>query len=621
MGRFINIGNNSFRKARNSEYVDKSPLIGYVNRSLNTEHNMLCLTRARRFGKSMAARMLNAYYDQSVDSRYLFTDLKIAQDTTFEQHLNHYPVIYLDITTFTTRCSANMQDVLRVMTDALITDCKETYSHISFKDSDDFPNVLLTITEHTHQPFIMIIDEWDAICREAKAMPDVVRQYVDWLRGLFKTQITDRVFAGVYMTGILPIIQYDTQSALNNFEELTMISPGALGGYFGFTEDEVQVLCTKYDMDIDTVRMWYDGYQIGNVKGVYNPYSVMSALRKHSIESYWTATGAYESLLKYITLDFDGLSGSIVELLSGNDVPVNVLRFSNDIHSIQSSDDALTTLVYLGYLSYDNDTQTCSIPNYEVQQEFERTIGDTNWKFVATTIQNSEQLLQATLAGDERAVEEAVDLVHQDNTSILQFNDENSLACVLSLAYIAAHKDYVFVQELPAGKGFADIVLIPRRNVSTPAIVLELKYNKSARTAISQIKRNQYCDSLQNYIGDVILVGINYNKKTKEHFCQIECVCEAESNTYGNTKSNTYGNTKSNTYGNTKSNAYLSDKQEIVLSYCRRTAHTAKEIFTHLGLSIQAKHYATYIDYLLQHNLLEDITPERQRNKRYKTKK
>ena len=617
MGRYINIGNDSFRKARNSEYVDKSPLIGYVNRSLNTEHNMLCLTRARRFGKSMAAKMLNAYYDQSVDSRHLFTDLKIAQDSTFEHHLNHYPVVYLDITTFTTRCSANMQDVLRVMTEALITDCKETYNHITFKDSDDLPNVLLTITEHTHQPFIMIIDEWDAICREAKAMPDVVKQYVDWLRGLFKTPITDRVFAGVYMTGILPIIQYDTQSALNNFEELTMISPGALGGYFGFTEDEVQVLCAKYDMDIDTVRMWYDGYQIGTIKGVYNPYSVMSAIRKHSIESYWTTTGAYESLLKYITLDFDGLKGSIVELLSDNDVPVNVLRFSNDIHCIQSRDDALTTLVHLGYLSYDNNTQTCRIPNYEVQQEFQRTIGDTNWKYLATTIQNSEQLLQATLAGNERAVEEAVDFVHQDNTSILQFNDENSLACVLSLAYIAAHKDYVFVRELPAGKGFADIVLIPRSNVSSPAIVLELKCNKSARAAITQIKRNRYCDSLKNYIGNVVLVGINYDKKTKVHTCQIEHI----SNTYGNTKSNTYGNTKSNTYGNTKSNTCLPQKQQDVLSYCKRTAHTAKEIFAHLGISTQAKHYAAYIDYLLQHNLLEDVTPERQRNKRYKTKR
>lgn len=524
MGRYINIGNDSFRKARNSEYVDKSPLISYVNRALFTEHNMLCLTRARRFGKSMVARMLNAYYDCSVDSRSLFADLKIAQDTTFEQHLNHYPVIYLDITTFTTRCSSDMQQVLSVMNEALIADCRQTYPDISFSEADDLPNILLTVIEHTHRPFIMIIDEWDAICREANRRPDVMRAYVDWLRALFKTPITDRVFAGVYMTGILPIIQYDTQSALNNFEELTMISPGALAEYFGFTDSEVQSLCQKYTMDIDTMRLWYDGYRIGSSCGLYNPYSVMSAIRKQSIESYWTTTGAYESLQKYITLNFDGLKDKVLALLSGADVPVDVLRFSNDIHDVRSVDDALTTLAHLGYLSYDNQSRTCRIPNYEVRQEFERTIRDTNWKYLATTIQNSENLLRATLAGDEKAVEAAVDWVHQDNTSILQYNDENSLACVLSLAYIAAHKDYTFVRELPAGKGFADIVLVPRPNVEHPAVVLELKYNRSAETAIEQIKRNRYCDALQGYVGNIVLVGINYDPKTKHHSCRIECV-------------------------------------------------------------------------------------------------
>ncbi len=522
MGRYINIGNDSFRKVRNGEYVDKSPLIGYVNRALNTEHNMLCLTRARRFGKSMAAKMLNAYYDQSVDSRPLFADLQIAQDTTFEQHLNRYPVIYLDITTFTTRCSADMQQVLSVMNEALITDCKQTYPDVVFSEADDLPNVLLTIVEHTRQPFIMIIDEWDAICREATRQPDVVRAYVDWLRGLFKTPVTDRVFAGVYMTGILPIIQYDTQSALNNFEELTMISPGALAEYFGFTDGEVQALCGKYAMDAETMRLWYDGYQIGTKKGIYNPYSVMSAIRKQSIESYWTTTGAYESLQKYITLNFDGLKDKVLALLSGAEVQVDVLRFSNDIHAIRSVDDALTTLAHLGYLSYDNPTRTCRIPNYEVRQEFERTVRDTNWKYLATTIENSENLLRATLAGDEKAVEEAVDEVHQDNTSILQYNDENSLACVLSLAYIAAHKDYTFVRELPTGKGFADIVLVPRQNVAQPAMVLELKYNRSAETAIEQIKRNRYCAALRDYAGDIVLVGINYDPKTKHHTCRIE---------------------------------------------------------------------------------------------------
>ena len=524
MGRYINIGNDSFSKARNGEYIDKSELIGYVNRSLNTMHDMLCITRPRRFGKSMAAMMLNAYYDRSVDSRHLFQDLKIAQDPTFEQHLNKYPVIYLDVTSFTTLYANRMSAVVSAMDEALMQELQETYPDIRFRDEDDLPGRLLTVVEHTRQPFVMIIDEWDAICREAKDMPQIMRHYVDWLRGLFKTSVTDRVFVGVYMTGILPIVQYDTQSALNNFEELTMTSPGSMADYFGFIDEEVQTLCSKYDMDICAMRLWYDGYQLGKTKGIYNPYSVMSAIRKHSIESYWTTTAAYESLYRYITLNFDGLRDSVVELLAGNQVAINILRFSNNIHSIQSCDDALTTLVHLGYLSYDSQTQTCCIPNYEVRQEFERTIGDTNWKYIADIIQHSEQLLQDTLACNATSVAQALDQAHQSNTSVLQYNNENSLACVLSLAYIAARKDYVFVREMPAGKGFADVVLVPRRNVKQPAVVLELKYDQSAKTAIRQIKQKHYAEALQDYIGDVLLVGINYDKQSKRHTCQIECL-------------------------------------------------------------------------------------------------
>ena len=528
MGLYINIGNDGFRKARNGEYVDKSALIGYVNRSLNTEANMICVTRARRFGKSMAAKMLNAYYDQSVDSHSLFHDLKIAKDPTYDKHLNKYPVIYLDVTSFTTDLATDIHQVVYRMNDALTNELRQIYSDVPFEDNTSLSQCLLSVVERTHQPFIMIIDEWDAICREATEMPSIMKQYVNWLRSLFKTPLTDRIFAGVYMTGILPIIQYDTQSALNNFVELTMTSPGTLAGYFGFTEDEVNALCATHHIDAEMMRLWYDGYQLGDVKGIYNPYSVMSAIRKQRVESYWTTTGAYESLRKYITLNFDGLRDSIVELLAGNTVTTNVLKFSNDIHKIQSRDDALTTLVHLGYLSYNNLTKSCCIPNYEVRQEFEKTISDTNWKHITATIQNSERLLEDTIAGNSDAVAKAIDIVHQDNTSILQYNDENSLACVLSLAYIAAHKDYIFVREMPAGKGFADIVLIPRRNVKRPAILLELKFDKTTQAAIDQIKQNRYANTLKDYTGDIVLVGVNYDKKDKAHTCKIERIYERD---------------------------------------------------------------------------------------------
>ena len=524
MGKYINIGNRDFQSVRNDIYVDKSMLIAHTNQVLNiNSRKYMCITRARRFGKSMAAKMLCAYYDQSCDSRSLFADLQIAQHPSFESHLNQYPVIYLDATEFTSNLKSDDISVVRKMNDALSRELLETYPDVPIKHEDHLSWQLLDVVQHTGKQFIMIIDEWDAICRESNN-DDVMRQYVNWLRGLFKAGAADRIFAGVYMTGILPIKQYNTESSLNNFEEFSMIYPGPLAEYFGFTNKEVLALAAKHQMDAKQLQMWYDGYRLGNVNEIYNPFAVMRAINRHKIASYWTATTTYENLKRYISMNFEGLRDSVIELLAGNEVRVDVGRFSNDIHEIKSRDAVLTLLIHLGYLSYNDQRETVRIPNYEVQREFERTIQDGNWKYLAKALNDSEQLLADTLAGNAQAVAHAVDYVHQDNTSILQYNDENSLACVLSLAYVAARKDYVMIRELPTGKGFADIVLIPRRNVDSPALVLELKYDHSAESAIDQIKNKRYADSLRDYVGDVVLVGISYDEKTKHHSCLIEHV-------------------------------------------------------------------------------------------------
>jgi len=521
MGKYFDIGNDGFQKARNSEYIDKSELIGFVNRSLNTEHNMLCITRARRFGKSMAAKMLCAYYDRSCDSRRLFTDLKIFGDASFEQHLNRYPVIYLDLTYFTTTCRT-LEDLVRTMEQALVADLQDTYPDVLVSKDEPLIDGLLKVTESTKQRFIMIVDEWDAIYREADGRTETMRQYVDWLRSMFKNVFTDRVFASVYMTGILPIIQYDTQSALNNFLEFSMVSPGPLAEYFGFTGSQIRMLCKKYHFDEEDLKLWYDGYKIGDKEGVYNPYSVMTAIRQNSLESYWTTTGAYESLKKYIQLNYDGLKDSILTMMSGESYPVDVLRFTNNLSRIQSRDDALTTLVHLGYLSYDRDSRTCRIPNFEVKREFEKSVKDTDWTEVIETLTLSELLLQQTLEGNALQVAQSIEKIHEQYTSVIKYNDENSLSMVLTLAYYTAQNQYEFVRELPTGKGFADIVLIPKRGVDKPAVVLELKWNKSVDTAIHQIKQRKYAGSLVKYTGEVVLVGINYDKRTKIHTCDIE---------------------------------------------------------------------------------------------------
>ena len=522
MGTYINLGNVGFQSARNSEYVDKSGLIAVINGTIKTEQCFSCVSRSRRFGKSMAAKMLYAYYDYSCDSRQLFEDLKIAGDPSFEKHLNKYPAIYLDMTDFVTRF--HNEHIVGHIESELKKSILAAFTDVEVDESADLMDTLLVVHDHIGKPFVFIIDEWDAICREFAPGTPVMDEYVTWLRRMFKSASAYRVFAFVYMTGILPIKKYKTESALNNFCEYSMVSPGNMAQFFGFTIDETKALAQKYGMDFDELEKWYDGYQIGPQPSMFNPNSVIQALRNDWCESYWGKTGATDAVADYIKMNFEGLKDSVISMLAGARCKVDPKGFKNDISEIYSRDDALTLLIHLGYLSYDRVKKECFIPNLEVSGEMENAIRTNGWKPVVDALQKSEQLLQATLDGDAEAVARMVDVAHDENTSILSYNDENSLACVLSIAYYYAKNDYIIHRELPTGKGFADIVLIPRKNVDSPAIVIELKVNKDADTAISQIHRREYPAKLQSYTDHLLLVGINYDRQTKQHTCKIESV-------------------------------------------------------------------------------------------------
>jgi len=519
MGTYINVGNTGFQRARNSEYVDKSALISVVNRTLFTERQFSCVTRCRRFGKSMAARMLYAYYDHSCDSRSLFADLEIAGDPTFEQHLNKYAAIYLDITNFVTK--EKDDDIVNKIDAALIEDVSKAYTDVPVKQDDCLMDYLLRISIATGEQFVFIIDEWDAICREFAPGTKAMDAYVSWLRRMFKSQDAFRVFAGVYMTGILPIKKYKTESALNNFQEYSMVMPRKMARHFGFTKDEVCMLAEKHGMDFAELEKWYDGYQIGDEHSMFNPNSVMQAIDNGYCDSFWATTGAYDAVARYIQMNYEGLKDDIISMLAGGRCKVNPTKFQNDMSIIRGKDDVLTVLIHLGYLSYSWQKSECYIPNKEVAGEMVNAVEDNNWTHVVKALNASEQLLQDTLDGDEEAVARGVDAAHDEHTSILSYNNENSLACVLSIAYYYARNDYVMHRELSTGKGFADIVLIPRKNVESPAIVLELKYNKDADSAIDQILRKQYPEKVAEYSGDLLLVGINYDKEQKTHECKI----------------------------------------------------------------------------------------------------
>lgn len=520
MGTYINIGNAGFASARNGEYIDKTGLITVINSTLNSQRRNSCVTRSRRFGKSMAAEMLCAYYDCSCNSKELFKDLEIAKNPDFEKYLNKYYVLYLDMTAFVTRFHDD--DIVRKIDSAMKADVLETFPDVMVKEDDDLMGCLIRIVGTTNKQFFFIIDEWDAICREFPAGTSAMSNFVNWLRRMFKEVNASKVFSGVYMTGILPIKKYKTESALNNFWEYSMVEPRNMERFFGFTKDEVKVLAKRMNADFDELEKWYDGYHIGDEKSMFNPNSVIQAVYNGRCRSYWASTGAYDAVANYINMNFDGLKDDIVKMLAGGRCPVDPTGFQNDMSVIKTKDDVLTVLIHLGYLSYNWVESECYIPNREVEGEMINAVKANNWLHIVKAIDQSSNLLKATLSGDADAVAAGIEDVHNENISILSYNDENSLSCVLSLAYISAKKDYVIHRELPTGKGFADIVLMPRHNVSLPAIIFELKYDESPDSAIAQIKEREYAKKICEDIKDVLLVGTNYDKKTKKHECIIE---------------------------------------------------------------------------------------------------
>ncbi len=326
------------------------------------------------------------------------------------------------------------------------------------------------------------------------------------------------------MTGILPIKKYGTESALTDFQEYTMTEPDTLVRYVGFTEAEVQSLCMKYDVDFEEMKRWYDGYSFKNLPSVYSPNSVMSAVRRKSFRNYWTKSETYESLKDYISMNMNGLKDSIISLLGGESIKVETNRFQNDMTSLKSKDDVLTLLIHLGYLAFNETTSEVYIPNLEIAGAFQNAVEGDGWHEIEQALARSEQLLSATLRGDCEAVAEALELAHESSTSVLKYNDENSLSCAITLAYYTAQNDYEIVREFPSGKGFADLAFIPRKNVDKPAMIIELKYDKTADSALRQIKEKRYGGKLKGFSGRLLLVGVNYDKNSgdKKHTCVIE---------------------------------------------------------------------------------------------------
>lgn len=519
MGIYLNPGNESFRQAVTDDiYIDKTEMIALINQKLNKPSaKYICVSRPRRFGKSMAADMLTAYYSRNCDSRELFAGKNIEKNDSFETHLNQHHVIRLDIQSFLFQKS-HLDIFIDKIQEFVMQELKEAYGNCFDSDSYGLPGALRQIYAYTKKGFIFIIDEWDCVFRFSKESQEVQKTYLNFLRGLFKGAEYVEL---AYMTGILPIKKYGEHSAINIFNEYSMIDPKNLGEYFGFTEEEVKRQCQKYHVDFSEIKKWYDGYQLDELF-IYNPKSVVDALTWKDFQSYWTGTETYEALKVYIDLNFDGLKETIIKMLGNGRCRINTRKFQNDMTTFKTKDDVLTLLIHLGYLTYDRKESETFIPNQEIAQEFENAIEGPGWDGVIRSLEYSKALLKATWAMEQNTVADIIAEIHNQTASILKYNDENSLTCTILMAYYSAKAYYMNpIMELPSGKGFADVVYLPRRNVEKPALVIELKWNKSAAGAIKQIKENQYASWLEEHSGNILLVGINYDDK-KGHECIIE---------------------------------------------------------------------------------------------------
>ena len=519
MGTYLNPGKAAYQMAVNSEiYIDKTEMIQYINSVVNTQQRFVSVSRPRRFGKTIAANMLCAYYDREADSHKLFESHKVAGTSGWDEYHGKFDVIYLVMTRFF-KSRLTVSEALSNMQKLVIRDLKRTYPDIDLPDDNDLIQTIYDVYSTTGKQAVVIIDEWDAVFRERPNDKEGQEEYLDYLRDLLKD---NSYIALAYMTGILPIKKYGQHSALNMFTEYSMMAPRQLAPYTGFTEEEVVHLCDEHKMSFSDMKHWYDGYSFDEIGHIYCPNSVIEALNNRKIKNYWTKTETYELLMSYIAMNFDGLKQKIVDMLAGGRCKIDSDTFQNDMTSFKSADDIITLLIHLGYLAYDIEKEQAYIPNNEVRSEMVRAVKADGWDEVYKAITDSEKLLKATWAMEEDKVAKMIHDVHTANSSSLVYNNEVSLSSIIMLAYYSAAKDYTVIRELPTGEGFADMVFIPKRSANVPAMIVELKWDKSAEGAIGQIKDKGYVDALKEYKGNLLLVGINYDKKTRVHQCKIE---------------------------------------------------------------------------------------------------
>ena len=528
MGIYLNPNNENFKKITHAEiYVDKTMMIRVLNGFMETAREYVCVSRPRRFGKTIAGNMLSAYYSKGCDSRALFAPFKISGDPGFASNLNKLNVIKIDMNS-EYQNERDKDRLLDDLQDKIVAEFAGQFPDIAFDTNDSVGNCILKAYAQKNEKFVVIIDEYDVLVRESVS-PELFSRYLGFLNGLFKSDTLRPAISLAYITGILPVVRDRIQSKLNNFREYTILDAGKLAEFIGFTASEVQALCREHGADYEEYKRWYDGYRQRGFE-IYNPESVVMSLEDGRCENYWSKTSTYAVIADRIQANFEGTRDDVIRMLAGESVDVNVTRYMNTMTDFSTRGDVFTYLIHLGYLAYDRETGTCRIPNKEVRQEWFNAI-ETNDEYAVTNkiIQASKDLLAETLRLNADAVAKSLDESHIHVTSNRSYtrskqgrmSEEDALQSAIYLSYIYALNKYTIVKEMTSGKGFADVVFIPFVP-DIPAMIIELKRNGSPESAITQIREKRYFDSLSAYSGDLLFVGVNYDEASKTHECRIE---------------------------------------------------------------------------------------------------
>jgi len=513
-----NIEKNEFKLAFETDYfIDKSELISKINTIINKKDRFLCITRPRRFGKTINAMMLESYYSKNANFKNIFDKLKISDSESCLTHLNNHNVVYLQLNELPDVSSnVTYDDFINRYKNILFEDIEELWPNIKFDKNKALSDVFNKISTEINEGFIFIIDEWDFIFNNNLFSKEERDKYLLFLKDLLK----DRPYVELcYMTGVIPIAKYSTGSALNMFQEFTFLNDNIFHKYFGFTTEEVENLCSKQDkITMKDLKEWYDGYKIQNID-IYNPRSVISALTRGICQSYWTNTGPIDEIIYHINQNIEEVKNDVVQMVSNIPVEIRLKGYSAEQLTLETRNQILSAMTVYGFLTYHDET--LEIPNKELMIKFDDALEDKSMNEVSKLVLRSDEMLKATIRQDVDKMVEIIQEAHDINIPIIKYNDENSLACIISLVYLSARSKYKIVREMPAGIGFADFIFFPK-DISKPSFIIELKYNSTAQKALDQIFEKRYDLALKDYTGLKLAIGISYDSNLKKHSISIQ---------------------------------------------------------------------------------------------------